>query len=59
MELIHWITANWMVSLGAGVSIAYIIVTVTPTKKDDTVFWKYYSKLKAILPTLPNFKKDD
>ena len=59
MEIVDWVTTNWMVSLGAALSIVYVIVTVTPSKKDDTIFWRYYSKLKMILPGLPNLKKKD
>lgn len=59
MEYLDWIMDNWLIILGAIITITYVIITVTPTKKDDTVFWRFYSSVKAILPDLPSLKKKD
>jgi len=57
----EFLSDNYLLITGAVVTVIWVIVSATSTRKDDAIFFRIYSKLRAVLPTLPDLKqkKDD
>lgn len=50
-QLIHWCTQHWqdvLAIIGGVVSVATVIVKLTPTQKDDAVLGKIIAVLSAL-----------
>jgi len=50
---------HYLIISGALVTIIWLIVSATSTKKDDKIFWLIYDRLKEIMPQLPKLKRKD
>tara|TARA_B110000259_G_scaffold89723_1_gene104287 strand:- start:2981 stop:3160 length:180 start_codon:yes stop_codon:yes gene_type:complete len=50
---------NYLIISGAIVTIIWLIVSATSTKKDDKIFWLVYDRLKEIMPMLPKLRRKD
>ncbi len=50
---------NYLIISGAILTIIWLIVSATSTKKDDKIFWLVYDRLKEIMPMLPKLRKQD
>lgn len=50
---------HYLIISGALVTIIWLIVSATSTKKDDKIFWLVYDRLKEIMPALPKLKRKD
>jgi len=50
---------HYLIISGAIVTIIWLIVSATSTKKDDKIFWLVYDRLKEIMPMLPKLRKKD
>ena len=50
---------HYLIISGALVTIIWLIVSATSTKKDDKIFWLVYDRLKEIMPMLPKLRKKD
>jgi hypothetical protein len=50
---------HYLIISGALVTIIWLIVSATSTKKDDKIFWLIYDRLKEIMPMLPKLKRKD
>jgi len=50
---------HYLIISGALVTIIWLIVSATSTKKDDKIFWLIYDRLKEIMPLLPKLKRKD
>jgi|TARA_B110000879_G_scaffold118492_1_gene157421 hypothetical protein len=50
---------NYLIISGAILTIIWLIVSATSTKKDDKIFWLVYDRLKEIMPMLPKLRKKD
>mgnify|MGYP003626762433 FL=1 len=50
---------HYLIISGAILTIIWLIVSATSTKKDDKIFWLVYDRLKEIMPMLPKLRKKD
>jgi hypothetical protein len=50
---------NYLIISGAILTIIWLIVSATSTKKDDKIFWLVYDRLKEIMPMLPKLRRKD
>ena len=50
---------NYLIISGAILTIIWLIVSATSTKKDDKIFWLVYDRLKEIMPLLPKLRRKD
>lgn len=48
---------HYLIISAAIVTIIWLIVSATSTKKDDKIFWLVYDRLKEIMPMLPKLKR--
>mgnify|MGYP006141372753 FL=1 len=50
---------HYLIISGAILTIIWLIVSATSTKKDDKIFWLVYDRLKEIMPMLPKLRRKD
>ena len=50
---------HYLIISGAILTIIWLIVSATSTKKDDKIFWLVYDRLKEIMPMLPKLRQKD